>query len=508
MKFYERGNAFQKSEPDTFPAICFRKDNWNDFGYRTFFYVDYYDEEGKVTELGTIRVLEKGQMSTKLPGGTQGFESLDSRYCSAGSRAYYRGLKAISDEVFEDVLTSMRDCISDEFIYIEFKYEEGFRKSINRDGMFDDTKKWFDLFIAGKTYEPEDFRFTFYTPINDSGDGEMEIQLDFRPFRDKKYGNVSEIPNRINLLVGKNGCGKTTALSKLANYFARIEGLQNQWIEGCSMMFEKVLVISYSLFDAFAKPFEILDEQGDDENGGTDARRLNNYVYCGLIGRNGIMSIKDMRTNVRRAQILIEQKGRKKFWAKQAEKLLSESLGEDILHLGELQPEDYDNLGLSSGQYFLFSIISELIANIDENSVVLIDEPEMHLHPNAVSNLVKIIYEILDEYQSYAVMATHSPIILQEVPRKYIGHVVRDGNSTYTIKVPVETFGSELSVIVDTIFEVDMVHSNYKNVLERLVESMRMRSGNTYKRINRYFDGKLSFQARMFLRSLIDERRG
>lgn len=494
-------------EPETFPALCFRTDNWNDFGYRTFFHVDYYDENGNVTELGEIRILDKTERFTRLPGHGQAFDSLGSRYCSAGSRAYYRGLKAISDEVFQEVLASMRDCIYDDSIYEEFKGEEGFRKSINRDRMFDDTKKWFDLFLVGEAYDPEDFQFTFCSPIDADRDGEMEIRLDFRPFLDKQYGNVDEIPNRVNLLVGKNGCGKTTALSKLANYFARIEGLPGQRIDGCSMMFEKVLVISYSLFDAFTKPFEILDKNEKNKSKETDIRRLNNYVYCGLIGRNGIMSIEDMKHNVRKAQTLIGQKGRKAFWARQAEKLLSESLGEDMPRLGDLKPEDYDNLELSSGQYFLFSIISELIANIDENSVVLIDEPEMHLHPNAVSNLMKIIYEILDEYHSYAVMATHSPVILQEVPGRYIAHVIRDENWTYTVDVPIETFGSELSAIVDTIFEVDMVHSNYKNVMERLVASMRFRGENTYKTINSYFDGQLSFQARMFLRSLIDERR-
>lgn len=516
MRFYARGNAFVKMEPDTYPAICFRKDRWNDFGYYTYYYVDYYPEKGAVIELGTIRILERQETHTFLPGsmGGAGFEVLTEEYCSAGSKSYYRGLKAISDEVFQDVLTRMRDCLYDSTIHEAFKAEEGFRKSINRDGIFDDTKKWFDYFIDGRTYEPEDFRFTFHTPVNANGTGRIEVTMDFRPVRDQKDWLVREIPNRINLLVGKNGCGKTCALSRLANYFARIEGISGQSIEGCSMMFEKVLVISYSLFDAFTKPFELYEQHhesgadGQKETGDPDARRLNNYVYCGLIGRNGIMSIDDMKDHVQKARVLIRKKNREEFWAKQAERLLAESPGGDMLSLQDLQPEDYEKLELSSGQYFLFSIISELIANIDENSVVLIDEPEMHLHPNAVSNLLKIIYEILDEYDSYAVMATHSPVILQEVPRRYIAHMVREDNSTYTASVPIETFGSELSSIVDTVFDVDMVHSNYKTVMEKLTQSRCCQAEDPYEEINRYFDGGLSFQARMFLRSLIEEGKG
>lgn len=54
------------------------------------------------------------------------------------------------------------------------------------------------------------------------------------------------------------------------------------------------------------------------------------------------------------------------------------------------------------------------------NSLLLFDEPETHLHPNMIFKLVKSLYKILETEESYAIIATHSPIIIQQVPSKNI----------------------------------------------------------------------------------------
>ncbi|MCL2190076.1 MAG: AAA family ATPase [Defluviitaleaceae bacterium] len=492
MLFYVCGNAFYSVEPVTFPAMCLRSDNWNDFGFYTVYYADYYGADMNKIELGAIKILKRGERRTPLDNK---FERLSTEYCSVGNRHYYKKLKEISMEIYYYVLTALCDCIYDDKIAESFRYAEGFRDSLNRDGNFISLKKWFDLFSNNITDDPREFQFKFFSCLGIDNEGSVEAEFDFTEINE-------HIPNRINVLVGKNGCGKTVCLSKLANYFAKIEGSDNQRIEGLELQFNNVIVISYSLFDSFKKPFELRENN--------DTRKHNNYVYCGLIGRNGVMSIDEMKKNYNQACDLIEKKRRGSFFATQIQNLLIESSDCSRRLILDFNEKSLEELGLSSGQYFLLLIISEVIANIEEESIILIDEPEMHLHPNATSNLLKILYSILKEYNSYCIVATHSPIIVQEMPRKYVKIMDRDENSSFTLSLPIETFGNELSLIVDKIFDVDIRHSNYKSILEAMVNDDFIYDYSKTKDevINSFFDNLLSFNARVFIRSLLSNEEG
>ena len=62
--------------------------------------------------------------------------------------------------------------------------------------------------------------------------------------------------------------------------------------------------------------------------------------------------------------------------------------------------------------------MTELVCNIEKESLILFDEPEIHLHPNAIANVMRMFSKLLEEYDSYAIFATHSPIILQNCHRR------------------------------------------------------------------------------------------
>jgi len=68
----------------------------------------------------------------------------------------------------------------------------------------------------------------------------------------------------------------------------------------------------------------------------------------------------------------------------------------------------------------LITILSEIISNIEENSLILFDEPETHLHPNMIFKLLKVMYSLLDDNNSYLIIETHSPIVLQQIPSKNV----------------------------------------------------------------------------------------
>jgi predicted ATPase len=81
--------------------------------------------------------------------------------------------------------------------------------------------------------------------------------------------------------------------------------------------------------------------------------------------------------------------------------------------------QEIDISYLSSGQISLFIAITILATTIEDNSIVLIDEPEISLHPAWQSMFTEMLYTI-GEKRSYChfIIATHSPIILSAARRE------------------------------------------------------------------------------------------
>src|SRR5256885_8188813 len=96
---------------------------------------------------------------------------------------------------------------------------------------------------------------------------------------------------------------------------------------------------------------------------------------------------------------------------------------------------------MSSGQSILAYFISAALAYLKEGSLVIFDEPEIHLHPNAVALLMQTLQALLKEFDSYAIIATHSPVVIQEVPRKRVIRFEREGNITTGSPLGHESFG-------------------------------------------------------------------
>lgn len=75
---------------------------------------------------------------------------------------------------------------------------------------------------------------------------------------------------------------------------------------------------------------------------------------------------------------------------------------------------------LSSGHQVIILTLTRLVECITEKSLVILDEPENHLHPPLLAAFVRALSELLIDRNGVAVIATHSPVILQEVPRSCV----------------------------------------------------------------------------------------
>ena len=90
---------------------------------------------------------------------------------------------------------------------------------------------------------------------------------------------------------------------------------------------------------------------------------------------------------------------------------------------------------LSSGHKVVLKIVTELTAYMgdDKPTLVLIDEPETHLHPPLLAALLKSVRACLDQFDGYAILATHSPVVLQETPSRYVNVLRRMGDQSRVV---------------------------------------------------------------------------
>ncbi len=70
---------------------------------------------------------------------------------------------------------------------------------------------------------------------------------------------------------------------------------------------------------------------------------------------------------------------------------------------------------LSSGERQLLLLLVEISRRIKPGSIVLIDEPEISLHPAWQRGLVVALDKIIEQYDAQVIMATHSPEIASMV---------------------------------------------------------------------------------------------
>ncbi len=96
--------------------------------------------------------------------------------------------------------------------------------------------------------------------------------------------------------------------------------------------------------------------------------------------------------------------------------------------------------------------MTEVIATIEKESLLLFDEPELHLHPNAVANTLRMLYKLLEEFDSYAIFSTHWPLIVQEIPSRYVQILSRVDNVLMVRRPMLRSILERMSPISPMIF--------------------------------------------------------
>lgn len=531
-----------------YPCIVLTKDNWDDFGYSTLFSTYFFPRAGNYFsyDLGYIKIIARGQRSGYTPNLKSHFTELDQSFCSLGQTLkYYRILLRLKRNwQGKTILQALRDAAYDAQIAAAFEAEDGFEISLLR---FTEARKAlkegrniFDETVV--VYENLEFKFTMCL---DGASTAHEIKFDFIKH--------AILPYRFNVLVGRNGTGKTALLGGIANSLCKHDS-SNYGFEPVPLV-SRVLAISYSALDNFRIPTEsnndlmsykycglrrydkevfcIDDEDGDvrlylgarlihekmnhelSKLGVFEPKLVTSEVSSSgrcIQGRNATIEIQYDHHFVKgyceRVIAPVELLDRVDCSIKEAVLLKRTGDLKNVLSKVLYDADRADSFinsesargsifqGLSAGQRFAVAIVCDVCGFLEKESLVLFDEPETHLHPGLLSTLLSALYDLLEAFNSFAIISTHSPVILQQVPSRSVKVFRRESNTPYVDSLKMECFGADIQSILSEVLDLAEPELDYHDTLKKMAAKMNM------DEIDRMFDGRLSLQAQIYVNSL------
>lgn len=445
-------------EPPRKPAFVLVYDlGWNDYSLYTLFAL-YYHTGDSVTLIGETKLFKtdegldsNGYYYTEkyLPDE---FVNLDIRWCSLGKDAsYYQKLKDLFPGNYKSILWALKD--SAIFPYLEDKYGDHtvFRNSLIREDSSERMLRLARPIMSGEKPETM-FNFTYrFTPRY----AEIDVEFNF------DFSNKGYFPNRMYAVIGENGVGKTQMISRLPLDLSkrRIASFEPKIPQ-----FSKIIAVSYSQYDHFDIP---------------EATASFNYYYSGLFkevgGRRELCNRDDLQNRLFKNCHEIIKKRR----IPDLNKILSYLFPEKKLE-GMFVPKENKIVlaeayvaewmkDMSSGEVSFLFVFSDILANIRFDSLVLFDEPENHLHPSAITSLINAISELLETYQSFSIVVTHSPLIVRELLSKNVYVMSRYENTPDVNKIGIESFGENIATLNTAIFGKDGVQPYFRKRIKNIM---------------------------------------
>jgi predicted ATPase len=394
------------------------------------------------------------------------------------------------------------------------KGETVFKHSLLRDISLTTLKGKYARVIA-RLPELSNFNFSFKRLASEDL---ASIDLGF------KVTENSKPSTNIHALIGRNGSGKTTILNGMIKSITNKTDTLGQFIDKDSDeslpitddYFSRLVSVSFSAFD----PFEPPKEQSDPSKGTC-------YFYVGLKNINGddsLRTISELRFEfVKNIIHCFMNKTKEKSWLSAINKLGSDD-NFSSMNLSKLKDEYYkfkdivnatqpdkdgfrdaflhhieDELSImSSGHAIVLFTITKLVATVEEKTLVLIDEPEGHLHPPLLSSFIRALSELLYDQNGVAIIATHSPVVMQEIPKSCAWIINRFGHALTPYRPKLETFGENVGILTREVFGLEVTNSGYHDILHKSVQS-----GGTYQEILEAYNNQLGLEARAILKSMV-----
>lgn len=503
-----KSTTLPRTDPD---VIYLVKTNWDDwYSFSTLFQVEYVDSTGESRFIGTTKIgqfgLKPAPKSPTPPEGSRSpqppetFSELGDKFFSLGQdSSFYETLTEVGESFREQVLQALNDIAFDPDLLLRAEEEEVTRVSLLRDVPLMTVREQFArLARGGVRLTPFNLRFRL-----EPDDASRSVQFKVIP--------DSSPPTNIHVLIGRNGVGKSTFLHRLAERAVQkvaqatsAQTADDEKVRDAKPPFpiSNIVSVSFSAFDVF-EPISV----PRDRTGLT-------YHYVGLkkVGAKtddpeALKNSRALASEMTKSARLCLLGARKNRWLRALSLLESDPIfaaAGIAASIEEGEPESaLEHIRnafrrLSSGHKIVLLTVTKLVETVSEKSLVLIDEPEAHLHPPLLSAFVRALSDLLVNQNGMAIIATHSPVILQEVPRSCVWKMSRSGDSQRIERPAIETFGENVGTLTSEVFGLEVTATGFHRLLWESAQAH-----DTYEGALASFEGQLGAEARAVLRAIV-----
>lgn len=173
----------------------------------------------------------------------------------------------------------------------------------------------------------------------------------------------------------------------------------------------------------------------------------------------------------------------------------------DILSYPELSisknNNSYSFITSSSGEAHMISEFIGILSQIQNNSVILIDEPEISLHPNWQIQYINHLKKIFHKYPSaHFIIATHSHFLLSNVTPKESSTIALEKDAANNIvcrAIDFSTLGWSPESILYNVFKVSTTRNYYFEYDVQKLLSLISSKSNNKTEMRRLIDKLMSY---------------
>lgn len=494
-------------------------DNWNDwFEFTTLYVLTYFDANGTKHYLGGVKIgqfnMAENQRRPDLPVL---FERLNTKFFSLGQDTdYYEAIGKLDHEVGRAILTALNDVVANDEVYQRARNERvtgtSLMRSVNERTLVNQFRR-----IVGGGARLTDYEFYYRGPT--------QIDPEFPPV--ELYFKVepdSKPPSNIQVIIGRNGVGKSYLLNAMSRALVSSEEDVDKYgkftddsIEqntDLNSPFANVVSVTFSAFD----DFPIIPQSRNATKGvpytniglrkPVRQSKGDETIESSTITQEPIELSKDFIASVKACATGQQRRER---WRRAIITLESDPIFEEANVTALLDIETND-LGRRAGQLFrrfssghkiVLLTITKLVERVEERTLVLMDEPEAHLHPPLLAAFIRAISALLINRNGVAIVATHSPVVLQEVPKSCVWKLRRNGGRAVVERPEIETFAENVGRLTHEVFGLEVTQSGfYKMITEAVGEHHGL------KYVLRIFHNQIGLEGRALISSEVAQRDG
>ncbi len=528
-----RSNPPPQVEGDVIELLS---NNWDDYGFKTSFPVTCRINSEIVDLPGLRLLVAGAQTSSSAldnlrnEGWDGVFPIIGTNYLSVpGEITFYEQIEGILGiEAAIEVAKALRDAsylvhVADDADAKALVDSEGFRNSLQRERA--STQAFMD---GWRVFEKQaiavlDLGFQFENVFGNIS----TLKLNFQP--------RTRLPHDVNVLIGPNGHGKSQLLHQMVkDWISPSDEDENGFIEKPNL--SQLVVVSYSPFERFPVDLmgkKLRDKEAyryfglrgrttprDDSKRGRitlshDYPKRNaahSLVQC-LADDRRLGSIRDwsgklatmervLRTAVAFDYAAVEVGPRKRKDSFYLDTMMIDPLAIDVgegeerqrfipiasARVDQLDDErltadlraelgvtfflDGQPIELSSGQRLFAYIVINILGAIRRNSLILVDEPELFLHPTLEVQFIDMLKTILSRFNSKALLATHSVVTVREIPSECV-HIFEKTEEDVILKhPPFQTFGGDFQRISSYAFGDKSVSKPFERWIAEQLEEL------------------------------------